>query len=169
MKVFLIGFMGCGKTTLGQKLASKLNYPFIDLDKLIEAETGTSIVKYFDEFGETAFRELERKTLQSHSFPQKCIIATGGGAPCFFDNMDWMNQNGVTVYLSLSPLALAGRLEKGKKERPLIRDFNPEELVAFIEKRLEDREVFYNKAKIIVKGIDITPEKITEALNSYLK
>ncbi len=169
MKIFLIGFMGAGKTTLGGRLAIKLGYPFIDLDKLIVEKTGQTIAEYFDAFGEKAFRKFERDTLQADFFPNDCVIATGGGAPCFYDNINWMNEAGITVYLSLSPKALAARLEKGKHKRPLIRDLSQEELITYIEERLQEREKFYNQAKITVKGIDFTAEKVLEEVDAYLK
>lgn len=160
MRIFLTGFMGSGKTTLGAKLAYKLAYPFIDLDKKIEEEAGMSIREYFQLHGENAFRKLEKKVLQNTEYPGNAVIATGGGAPCFFDNMDWMNKNGITIYLSISPNALASRLEKGKDERPLIKDLNREELVSFITARLEQRNPFYKQAKFILEGADLTASKI---------
>ena len=99
MKVFLVGFMGSGKTTIGKKLANYLKCDFIDLDKLIEAKVGMSIVEYFELYGESAFSDLEREVLQKTDFPENVIIATGGGAPCFGDNMSWMNENGLVAYL----------------------------------------------------------------------
>ena len=164
MRIFLTGFMGSGKTTLGAKLASKLSYPFIDLDKKIEEEAGMSIREYFGLYGENTFRELEKKVLQNAAYPENAVIATGGGAPCFFDNMDWMNKNGVTIYLSMSPKALASRLEKGKDERPLIKDLSRDELVDFIASKLEQRNPFYQQAKYILEGSNITAAKVTEFL-----
>src|SRR5690606_26622914 len=145
MRIFLIGFMGSGKTTLGAKLASKLGYPFIDLDKTIEEQAGMSIREYFQQYGENAFRELEKQVLQNTEYPENAVIATGGGAPCFFDNMDWMNRNGVTIYLSMTPKALANRLEKGKDERPLIKDLSPEGLIQYIASKLQERNTFYKQ------------------------
>jgi shikimate kinase len=160
MKIFLIGFMGCGKTTLGKRLALKLGYPFMDMDKVIEAETQLSINEYFSKFGEDAFRETESRTLKSTSFPENVVIATGGGAPCFFDNMDWMNANGTTVYLSLSPKSLAKRLASATEQRPILKGLKPDELEQFIAERLNLREPFYKQAKISIKGLDQTPEKV---------
>jgi len=165
MKVFLIGFMGSGKTTIGKKLANYLKYEFIDLDKLIESETGMSIVNYFEMHGEAAFRELERNTLQKTKFPENIIIATGGGAPCFGDNMEWMNKNGLVAYLSLSPKALASRLEHSKTDRPLIRHLKGDELIDFISSKLQDREVFYNQAKYVISASDLTAERLSFYLN----
>jgi shikimate kinase len=165
MKVFLIGFMGSGKTTIGKKLANYLKYEFIDLDKLIESKAGMSIVNYFEMHGEPLFRELERDILQKTEFPENAIIATGGGAPCFGDNMEWMNNNGLVAYLSLSPKALASRLEHSKTDRPLIRHLKGDELVDFISSKLQDREVFYNQAKYVVSASDLTAERLSFYLN----
>jgi shikimate kinase len=164
MRIFLVGFMGCGKTTLGSKLANMLQYDFIDLDKLIEERTGKTIAEYFKLFGETAFRAFERDALQSSTFPDKVVISTGGGAPCFFDNMDWMNQHGITIYISMSPKALANRLKHSKGERPLIAGQTEEELISFIAHKLEEREFFYRKAKYILSGVDLAADKIVQLL-----
>lgn len=171
MKYFLVGFMGCGKTTLGKRLASKLNLPFIDMDKEIEASTGMSIAEYFKEHGEDGFREVESSVLKSTRFPDEAVIATGGGAPCFFDNMDWMNGNGTTIYLSLSPKALAKRLENATNERPVLQNLKGEELEKFIAERLKARDPFYRKSKLIISGADQSPEKLAAILKheGYLK
>lgn len=161
MKVFLIGFMGCGKSTMGRKLAKQLSYDFIDLDQEIEKRTDTTIGNYFSVNGEMAFRELERKTLQEFDYPANCIMATGGGAPCYFDNMDWMNANGMTVYIEMSPLALARRLEKGKEKRPLLKDLDETQMIAFIEGKLAEREGYYKRAKLIVEGINLSADALS--------
>ncbi|WP_395811195.1 shikimate kinase [Daejeonella sp.] len=165
MKVFLVGFMGSGKTTIGKKLANYLTCDFIDLDKLIETKVGMSIVEYFELHGESAFRDLEREVLQKTDFPENVIIATGGGAPCFGDNMLWMNENGLVAYLSLSPKALASRLENSKTDRPLIRNLKGDELEGFISAKLAEREPFYNQSKFVVSASDLTAERLAFYLN----
>lgn len=160
MKIFLIGFMGCGKSTLGRKLATKLGYDFIDIDQQIEKQIGMSIGAYFGANGETAFREFERKTLQEFNYPSNCVVATGGGAPCYFDNMEWINNNGTSVYLEMSAAALARRLENGKDKRPLLKDMNSEEMIHFIEHKLEERNPFYLQASLKVNGINLTPDEL---------
>lgn len=165
MKVFLVGFMGSGKTTIGKKLANYLTCDFIDLDKLIETKVGMSIVEYFELHGESAFRDLEREVLQKTVFPENVIIATGGGAPCFGDNMSWMNENGLVAYLSLSPKALASRLENSKTDRPLIRNLKGDELEGFISAKLAEREPFYNQSKFVVSASDLTAERLAFYLN----
>lgn len=171
MKVFLIGFMGSGKSTLGKKLALKLGYTFIDIDKVIENQINMSISEYFQKNGEDSFRELESSVLKTLEFPENTIIATGGGAPCFYDNLQWMNENGTTIYLSLSPKALAKRLESATEQRPVLQNLKGDKLEQFIAEKLRLREKFYTQAEVIVKGFDQTPEKIIEILKTanYLK
>ncbi len=163
-RIFLIGYMGSGKTTLGRKLASRLNYDFIDLDHALEEQAGMTIAEYFSSFGETAFRVAESEILKQTAYPENVIISTGGGAPCFFDNMDWMNANGTTLYIKLSPKTLADRLEHGKEARPILRDKHGDELVAFIAEKLTEREPFYTRAKVIIEGLGLTADKAAQVL-----
>ncbi|HKG05456.1 MAG TPA: shikimate kinase [Pedobacter sp.] len=166
MKVFLIGFMGCGKSTMGRKLARKLDYVFIDLDHEVEGAAGMSVGDYFTANGEDAFRQLESRTLKEFSYPVNCIVATGGGAPCFFDNMDWMNSNGLAIYIHMTPQALAKRLENGKEKRPLLRGLDEAGMVAFITAKLAERSLFYNQASRTVEGVSLTTDTLIELLAS---
>jgi shikimate kinase len=166
MKIFLIGFMGSGKTTLGRKLASKMGYEFIDLDHKLEQQVELSIAEYFSFFGEDAFRKLESEVLKKTLYPENVIISTGGGLPCYFDNMDWMAANGKVIYIKLSPKTLADRLESGKEERPLLQDKHGDELIAFIEQKLAEREPFYAKAEIIADGLSLTAERLIQLLEA---
>ena len=163
--IFLIGFMGCGKTTLGRKLASRLGYDFIDLDHVLEAQVGMTIADYFANFGEGAFRNLESSVLKETKYPDNAIVSTGGGLPCFFDNMQWMNAHGKTIYIKLSPKTLAGRLENEKHKRPVLNGRNEKELVVFIEEKLKERDIFYNQASIIADGLGLAAEKVEQLLN----
>ncbi|WP_026896881.1 shikimate kinase [Daejeonella oryzae] len=165
MKIFLVGFMGSGKSSLGRKLARQLGLEFFDSDKLVEQKTGLKVADYFQLYGEESFREIERDILQKSWYPDNCVIATGGGAPCYFDNMEWMNQNGKVIYLSLSAKTLADRLENSKTERPLIKDLKGQELIDFISGKLSEREIYYNKAAFIISGIDLTAEKLAGYLS----
>jgi shikimate kinase len=160
MRIFLIGFMGCGKTTFGKKLASALGYSFFDLDHQIEAHVQQSIPEYFAANGEASFRELESSILKACAYPLDSVVSTGGGTPCFYDNMDWMNANGLTIYLEMPALALAKRLEKGKHKRPLLKDLDETGLVHFIEDKLAERTAFYSQAKLTVNGINVNAEGI---------
>jgi len=153
-KIFLIGYMGSGKTTVGKQLAKELDLPFIDMDVFIENRYHKSISAIFEEKGEAGFREIERKALFEIIEFENVVISTGGGLPCFFDNMDVMNQAGTTIYLKVSVKELAKRLKNGKQKRPLIKDKSQEEIKDFITENLEKREKFYNKATFIFETDD---------------
>ncbi|RZK42247.1 MAG: dephospho-CoA kinase [Pedobacter sp.] len=163
MKVFLIGFMGCGKSTKARQLANKLNCPVIDLDAVIVAQQKQSIAEYFSEYGEKSFRELERETLKNYPYPETCIIATGGGLPCFFDNMDWMNENGRTVYLQMTPPQLVSRLHNREK-RPLLKGMDDEQLLAFVKLKLEERNPFYTQAQLVVDAFSLEVDELVASL-----
>ncbi|RZK59585.1 MAG: dephospho-CoA kinase [Pedobacter sp.] len=165
MKVFLIGFMGCGKSTKAKQLATRLGCPVIDLDAVIVAQEGKTIAEYFEAYGEDSFRELESKTLKTYPYPATCVVATGGGLPCFFDNMEWMNENGKTVYLQMTPPQLVSRLHNREK-RPLLKGMDDEKLLAFIEMKLADRNPFYNKAQIVINAFDLDAETLEERLKA---
>lgn len=159
--------MGCGKSTMGKKLAQKLGYTFIDLDHEIEKQLGTTIAEYFASHGENAFRKLESDTLKTFDYPANAVVATGGGAPCFFDNMDWMNENGLSVYIEMPASALAKRLESGKDKRPLLKDLNEVQMIEFIEGKLNERNVFYKRALISINGISLTADAMRAAILSW--
>ncbi|MGQ8335987.1 shikimate kinase [Sunxiuqinia sp. A32] len=163
MRVYLIGYMGCGKSTMGRKLSKMLNMSFIDLDKYIEEKFFKTIPQIFAEEGEASFREKERAALMEVSGFEKVIVATGGGAPCFFDNMEHMNDSGACVFLDVDSDELANRLIHSKTERPLIKGKSPEELVDFIEEMMGKRRPFYEKAHYVLKGKEITPEDVIAA------
>ena len=152
MKIYLIGYMGCGKSTIGRKLADLMGISFVDLDKFIEERYFKSVPAIFAEEGEERFREKERAALLEVSEFEDIVIGTGGGAPCFFDNMEVMNLRGITVYISPDTEVLATRLIKSKTERPLIVGKSYEDLVLFINEALKKRAPFYEKAKIIIRG-----------------
>lgn len=156
--------MGCGKTTLGRKLAQKMNYSFKDLDHELEAAAGMSVSDYFSANGEEAFRLLEKETLQNRDFPTNCVISTGGGTPCFFDNMEFMNRSGITIYLDMPPAALAKRLEHSKHKRPLIANKDEEQIVAFIKEKIEERNAYYKRSFLTVNGINITADQVRNEL-----
>lgn len=163
-RIYLVGYMGSGKSTTGKRLASKLNYRFVDLDRLIESTYKTSIPLLFEKYDEHAFRLLEQSALKNTLTGTRTVIATGGGAPCFFDNMDVMNRNGFTIYLKMTPGALAYRLKHARKRRPLLENINEAELQEHISHNLEEREKYYKKAQLIVDAHDDVSEKILAAL-----
>lgn len=163
--IYLIGFMGSGKTTAGKQLALKLGYNFIDLDRWITQTENKTIAEIFIENGEAAFRELEKMYLEKTFEKTKTIVSCGGGSPCFFDNISQMNKHGETVYLQMNASELFSRLRNSKTERPLLSNKTEAEKLSFITEKLIEREAFYNKAKVIVRGIDLNYENLIAALN----
>ncbi|KAA6336431.1 Shikimate kinase [termite gut metagenome] len=147
IRIFLIGYMGAGKTTLGKALARKLNLSFVDIDWFMENRFHKRIRDLFEERGEAGFRELERKILHEVAEFEDVIISTGGGAPCFFDNMDVMNRKGSTVFLDVQPDVLFRRLRITSASRPILKDKTDEELRTFIIQALEGRLPFYTQAQ----------------------
>jgi shikimate kinase len=156
--------MGCGKSTLGKKLANELNFKFVDLDDYIESESGKTIAQLFNALGEEGFRKLETKAVETSCNWENTIIATGGGAPCFHSNMQIMNASGITVYIKLSPEQLTERLEDGKAHRPLLKGKSQQEVLAFIEDKLKQRESFYKQAQYTIEGLSISTQKVVEVL-----
>lgn len=147
--------MGSGKTTAGRKLASLLGWKFIDLDNKIQEYTGKTIAEIFSDKGEEYFRRIETQQLRDLKSQTKTIISTGGGTPCHGENMDFMVNTGLTVYLKMTPAQLKNRLSGSKGERPLIRDIDPSSLQLFIEKKLAEREMWYDRSEIIVDGFSL--------------
>lgn len=165
-RIILIGYMGAGKTTIGKVLARELNMEFYDLDWYIEDRFHRTIPQIFAEKGEEGFREIERNMLHEVAEFENIIIACGGGTPCFFDNMEYMNQQGETIYLNASPAVLKEHLQMGKSVRPLIQGKTPEELEAYIAQSLEVRMPFYTKAKHV---IDIEVIHTKEEILNYAR
>lgn len=163
-RVFLIGYMGAGKTTLGRKLAEALQFSFVDLDLFIEERFHRSVSSLFSERGENWFRETERRLLREAADFDRVVIATGGGTPCFFDNMDYMKKQGTTVYLEADAETLARRLAAIKYTRPLLSGKSEEELLSFVEKSLTERCPVYEQAELIVPtGKMDTSESVRQA------
>ncbi len=161
--------MGCGKSTIGRKVADLLEISFIDLDKYIEERYFKTVPAIFTEEGESAFREKERAALIEVSQFEDVVVGTGGGAPCFFDNMDLMNSNGITVYISPDTEVLACRLIKSKTERPLIVGKTHDALVLFINEALKKRAPFYEKSKIVIRGENnLDPKLVIDLINKSL-
>lgn len=147
IRIFLTGYMGAGKTTLGKALARHLRVAFIDLDWYIEERFHKTVGELFAERGEAGFRELERNMLHEAGEFEDVVISTGGGAPCFFDNMDYMNRTGQTVFLDVRPGVLFRRLCVAKQQRPILQGKKDDELLAFIEEALARRAPFYTQAR----------------------
>ena len=146
IRIILIGYMGAGKTTIGKALAQDLGITFYDLDWYISSRMRKTIAEIFEERGEDGFRQIERNMLHEVAEFENVIISCGGGTPCFFDNIDYMNQQAPVVYLKAEPEVLYKHLAMSKNDRPLLRGKSQEELITFIREQLERREPFYTKA-----------------------
>jgi shikimate kinase len=153
--------MGCGKTHWGKQLSEKLRMPFFDLDNLIEEREGKSITDIFAEMGEEYFRMLEKDVLYmiTENHPT-FVMACGGGAPCFFNNIDYMKKRGTTVWINCSTDCLYTRLVKEKEKRPLIKNLPNDELKSFIIKKYSDRKIFYQQADVILAEDDVNLESL---------
>ena len=171
-RIFLIGYMGAGKTTVGKELSKQLGLSFIDLDHYIEGRYHKTVGQLFAERGEDAFRDIEQRMLREVATFEDVLVSTGGGAPCFFNNMEFMNDTGTTVYLKVSVDELANRLEVCKTTRPVLKGRSGEELKAFIAESLEKREPFYGKASVVFEAEEMMTEKdvhlISEKLSELL-
>ena len=173
IRIIIIGYMGAGKTTVGKALSNELGIPFYDLDWYIESMMRKSVKQIFDEKGEEGFRKIEYNMLHEVAEFENIILSGGGGTPCFFDNMDYLNQQGETVYLKATPEVLYGPLKIGKSVRPLLLNKTPEEVQVFIKEQLVHREPFYAKAKNTLdvnlldnfEKIQISVQKLRELLN----
>ena len=161
MRVFLIGFMGCGKTHWGRELGRRLNIPFFDLDEKIEEHEGKPIVQIFAEEGEEYFRMVEKDILhiltESH---ETFVMACGGGTPCFFNNIDYLKKKGAVVWINCSIDCLYQRLKKEKDQRPLIRSIPDDELKAYIVRKFSDRKIFYQQAPTRITEDDVSVDDL---------
>jgi shikimate kinase len=164
MRIYLIGYMGSGKTTLGHQLASALGLLFIDLDKYIEERNYKTVPQLFSEFGEDEFRIRERKALEEVSDFNDVVVSTGGGAPCFLDNMELMNRTGITLFLNIDIPTLVERLLKSKTDRPLIRGKSNEELTVFIHEMLRKRLPYYEQAQLRISQSDSLLEDVLDII-----
>jgi shikimate kinase len=151
MLIFLIGFMGSGKSFWGPQWAKSLDMEFADLDKEVEIQAGMTIAEIFDKLGEDAFRSLEQKVMKGLGERDNLLVACGGGTPCYDDNMEWMISKGKTVYLSATPRQLFERIQHDLDGRPLLNNLNEAEVLYFIEKTLGSRLPYYSKADLTLE------------------
>jgi shikimate kinase len=173
VRIIIIGYMGSGKTTVGKALSKTLGIPFYDLDWYIESRMHKTVAQIFAERGEEGFRKIERNMLHEVAEFEDVIISCGGGTPCFFDNMDYLNEQGDTVYLKAEPEVLYGHLLMGKTVRPLLVGKSKDELLQFINEQLQVREPYYSRAKHVLdvslmdnyEKIAISVAKLRELLN----
>lgn len=154
-RIFLVGYMCAGKTTLGKALARELELKFIDIDWYIEQRYHATIRELFAQYGEEEFRRIEQRMLHEVAEFENVLIATGGGTPCFFDNMDYMNRMGDTVFLEVSHDMLFQRLKAGKQSRPILMHKSDQELEEFVQEALQHRLPYYEKAQHRFSGDDL--------------
>lgn len=164
-KIFLIGFMGSGKTHWGKLWAEKSGLAFFDLDAIIEDAEKRSIETIFEKSGEAYFREKESTSLKTFSDKDNCIIACGGGTPCFNNNMSWMNANGTTIYLKASASQVLEQVKNEKDKRPLLKKLNAAEILFFIEQKLKERKPFYSQARIILPVDELNTDSVKKIIN----
>lgn len=167
MRIFLIGFMGSGKTTWSKIIGEKLAIPSFDLDDLIEKRANLKINDIFDSKGEKYFRKVEAVCLRELHVLDHFILACGGGTPCFYDNMMVMNSLGTTIWLNTPKEVMATRLMEEAGQRPLIKGMSAEKLHEFIEDKLEERLQFYNQARIIIDPSESSPEDLIRQLQKH--
>lgn len=164
-RIILVGFMGAGKTTLGKVLAETLSIPFYDSDVLIEKRTNSSISSIFLHHGEAYFRNLEKETIEQLSKTSTYVLAVGGGLPCFNNLMEMLNGLGTTVYLKHDVTTLSKRLTNDMEQRPLIAEKSGDALISYIQEKVDEREMVYSKAQLILEEAEQTPENLIRRLN----
>lgn len=165
--VYFIGFMGSGKTHWGRMLAAQLQRKFVDLDQLIEQNEQLSVQQIFEKNGEDWFREKEALSLRSLMEEENVLISCGGGTPCFHDNMRFMNETGTTIFLEASPKFLLQNIIKEPDARPLLKNMNEAEMLFFIEKKLEERNSFYQQATIICNAETLTEQSLQTIIRDH--
>jgi shikimate kinase len=159
--IFLVGFMGSGKSHWGHIWALKYGYTFYDLDAQIEAAFGMTVEQIFEKEGEDKFRELERYYLHKLENKKRFLVACGGGTPCFFDNLDWMKNNGEIIYLKAEPEDILSRVVDETLKRPLLKEVNAAELLFFIQQKLKEREPVYLKAHHVLDVVNLNGDSLS--------
>lgn len=168
--IFIVGYMGCGKTTFGRALAKRLEMQFIDLDFYIEQRFRTRISDIFAKDGEEAFRDIESRMLREAGEFDNTIVACGGGTPCFASNMEYMKSRGITVWLEADIQCLVRRIIQGGAKRPITRTIPPEELPMFVKNHLESRIPFYSQAQIYFSGEQLEDARqINSSVEAFIK
>ena len=165
-RIYLVGYMGAGKTTAAKRLASRLGWEVVDTDALFEEKYRISVDDFFQKYDEPLYRKLESEILKSTEGRDNVVISTGGGTACYFDNMEWMNQHGLTVFMQISPKAAVDRVLHSHHKRPLIRGKSEEELMEFVSQHYAARMPFYEQAKITVKSENFDLEALMERIET---
>lgn len=169
MRLYLIGYMASGKSTIGRRVARATGVPFFDTDKMIEEAEGAAITDIFAYAGEEYFRKTERVALEQCSEELSAIISTGGGLPVWSDNQEWISEHGVSVYLRRTPEQILSRLSPyGRQKRPKFRGLNDEELLAYMRTNLAEREPFYERATLTIDCSKVSDEEIVAMLSAFV-
>ena len=170
MRLYLIGYMGTGKSTIGHKIAKRCEVPFLDTDKMVEEAEGAEVADIITYSGEEYFRQAERKALEKTAEVENAIISTGGGLPIWGDNQDWIAGHGVSVYLKRTPEQIISRLSPhGRYKRPKLRGLNDEELLQVMREGIAEREPIYEKADIVIDCSVVSDLEIADRLCEYIK
>lgn len=165
-RIYLIGYMGAGKTTVARRLANRLGCEVYDTDAMLEEKYKISVDDFFHKYDEPLFRKLETEILQSTESLENVVISTGGGTPCFNDNIAWMNEHGTTVFLRISPQSAVDRLLHSKKKRPLTENKSEQELTEYVQNHYASRLPFYEQAKICVKAEDCDIDNLIKLIEN---
>ena len=165
-RIYLVGYMGAGKTTVARRLANHLGWEVVDTDAMFEEKYRISVCDFFNKYDEPLYRKLESEVLKSTADLENVVVSTGGGTACYFDNMDWMNQHGLTVFLRISQKAVVDRLLHAKRKRPLAEGKTESELTEFVTRHYTERLPFYEQAKITVKAEDFDLESFIKQIEN---
>jgi len=169
MRIYLVGYMASGKTQIGKLLAAELNYGFIDMDQLFEEQFRISIADFFEKYGEQHFRMIEHELLVETSKKEDQVIATGGGTPCFHDNMELINKTGLSVFIHFEVPFLVKRLLKSRRKRPVLKGIPDEKLDEMVGNHLAQRLPFYQRARIILDGSGMELSQIVKIISDLVR
>jgi shikimate kinase len=164
MRIYLIGYMASGKSNLGQLLAIRLGYEFVDLDYLFEERFRITVLDFFEKYDENGFRRIEQSLLHESAGWENTVISTGGGTPCFFNNMEVIRRSGISVYLRWEIEPLMVRLHQAKRKRPLLKNIPVEDMDSHVREQLQERETYYMQADIIANGQDPDIDRLVTTL-----
>jgi shikimate kinase len=167
-RIYIVGYMGAGKTTAARRLAQRMGWEVVDTDALFEEKYKISVNDFFNKYDEPLYRKLESEVLKATESLDHVVVSTGGGTACFFDNMDWMNQHGLTVFLRISPQAAVDRVIHSRHKRPLVEGKSEEELTEFVNQHYASRLPFYEQARITAKSEDFDIESLMKAIKDIL-
>lgn len=166
-RIYIIGYMCSGKSSISRRIASRIGYEQCDTDDLFEEKYRICVNDFFEKYGEDYFRKFESEILKKTEEMHNVVVSTGGGTPCFFDNMQWMNENGTTVFVKISPATACNRIKTAKRKRPLVYGKDEDKLTQFIENHYNSRLPFYEQAHITVKGENFDIDEVINLLSQF--